>query len=94
MTLEEQNILGEIKAGIGRLEGRLDEIRDAHQRQLDNVHGRIRGCKEEHHLDIQRLDGRIDREIHRPAMISGGGAGGVVSIIVVAVKHFFGVGSS
>ena len=69
--------INEVAAACSRIEGRLDEIKDAHEIALRGVHHRIDREK----VDVQGDIARVRADVRRPAAT----AGGIVAVAVTAL---------
>lgn len=93
MNPAQEKKLDDVMAGIAGLEGQFTAVKDAHERELDNVRDHVGSVDRRSTDRMNRIDkdvAEVRRSVHKPAMLSGGGAGGVVSITFAAIRAFFG----
>lgn len=92
MNPEQERKLDRVIAGVARLEGRFDEVQKATDRALSDLHGRVRDVDTRATDRMNRMDSEVSavrNDVYRPALLSGGGAGGMIAIAWAAIQHFF-----
>ena len=79
--------LADIVAACSRIEGRLDEIKDAHEIAIRGAHHRMDREK----VDVEKDIDRVRADVRRPAAAAGGIVAVVVAGLIEAGRKVFGL---
>lgn len=83
--------LADIRSSCARIEGRMDELKEAQQRDIRAVHYRIDEVKADLSKSIKAAEKRASAVDKRPAAAAGGTVALVVGVLGEALRRIIGL---